>query len=51
METSSQVGTGNAYLTAPDSKKIITLVGIYVAILGSLIQSNTMSTMPPPRCG
>ncbi len=47
METSSQVGTGNAYLTAPDSKKIITLVGIYVAILGSLIQSNTMSTMLP----
>lgn len=47
METSTQATTGNIYLSSPNAKKIIMLVGIYVAILGSLIQSNTMSTMLP----
>lgn len=37
----------NPFLAAPNSKKTITLVGIYIAILASLIQSNTMSTMLP----
>lgn len=37
----------NPFLAAPNSKKMLTLVGIYIAILGSLIQSNTMSTMLP----
>lgn len=37
----------NPYLAAPQAKKMITLIGIYIAILGSLIQSNTMSTMLP----
>lgn len=37
----------NPFLSAPNSKKMLTLVGIYIAILGSLIQSNTMSTLLP----
>lgn len=46
--TEAAVSKGtNPYLMAPQAKKMITLVGIYIAILGSLIQSNTMSTMLP----
>lgn len=35
----------NPYLLASNGKKMLTLVGIFVAIFGSLMQSNTMSTL------
>lgn len=47
MDSEMVGGQGNPFLAAPKTKKMLTLVGIYVAILGSLIQSNTMSTLLP----
>lgn len=40
-------GKLNVFQSAPNAKKTITLIGIYIAILGSLIQSNTQSTLLP----
>ncbi|MDR1320585.1 MAG: MFS transporter [Gracilibacteraceae bacterium] len=37
----------NAFQEAPKSKKMITLVGIYLGILASLVQSSTLSTILP----
>jgi hypothetical protein len=37
----------NAFQEAPKSRKMITLVGIYLGILASLVQSSTLSTILP----
>ncbi|PWL77440.1 MAG: hypothetical protein DBY20_08690 [Coriobacteriia bacterium] len=44
-EKEVQAEKPNAFLAAPNRAKTLTLVGIYIALLGSLIQSNTMSTL------
>ena len=44
-EESLQAEKPNAFLAASSRAKTLTLVGIYIALLGSLIQSNTMSTL------
>lgn len=47
MESQSGVSARNPFLEAPNSKKTLTLVGIYVAVIGSIVQSATLSTLLP----
>lgn len=37
----------NPFFEAPSSKKTITLVGIYIAVIGSIVASSTFSTLLP----
>lgn len=37
----------NPFAAAPSAKKTVTLIGIYVAVVGSIIQSSTLSTLLP----
>lgn len=37
----------NPFVEAPHSKKMMTIVGIYIAVVGSIIQSSTLSTLLP----
>lgn len=37
----------NPFMAAPYSKKMMTIVGIYIAVVGSIIQSSTLSTLLP----
>ena len=39
--------SANPFFTAPSNKKRITLVGLYVAVIGSIMQSSTLSIMLP----
>ncbi|MEG0419179.1 MFS transporter [Gordonibacter sp.] len=52
MESKDTQGTStqvirNPFLEAPASKKTMTVVGIYIAVVGSIIQSATLSTLLP----
>lgn len=47
MEETNKEQPYNPFFMSSSTKKMITLVGIYIAVLGSLIQSNTMSTILP----
>lgn len=41
----------NPFMVAPTAKKTITLVGIYIAVVGSIVQSSTLSTLLPVAVG
>lgn len=41
----------NPYYAATPAKKMVTLVGIYVAVIGSIVQSSSLSTLLPVAVG
>lgn len=41
----------NPFQKAPSTKKMLTLIGVYVAIIGSIMQSATLSTLLPVAVG
>lgn len=43
----SAVAAGNPFLAASPTKKKLTLIGIYIAVVGSILQSATLSTLLP----
>lgn len=52
METQNKqavpaVEVQNPFLTAPSGKKMLTLIGVYVALIGSIIHSASLSTLLP----
>ena len=51
METNAKhdpsPSTRNPFEAAPTAKKTLTLIGIYIAVVGSIVQSSTLSTLLP----
>ena len=51
METNAKhdpsPSTRNPFEAAPTAKKNLTLIGIYIAVVGSIVQSSTLSTLLP----
>lgn len=47
MGKSDQQGAANPFQSAPPAKKILTLAGVYMALVGSIIQSTGLSVMLP----
>ena len=41
----------NPFFDAPEAKKRLTLVGIYLCVVGSIVQSSTLSTLLPVAAG
>ena len=46
-QKASETLSNNPFLAASPAKKRLTLIGIYVAVVGSIIQSSTLSTLLP----
>lgn len=41
----------NPFLTAPEWRKRLTLIGIYIAVVGSIVQTSSLSTLLPVAAG